>query len=223
MAKRKRRSLSQHYLANFDKIGLEVRDPEVVRLFGAMVKWSNTAVCRTVIRRFKSGSRLRKKPTYFWDKTRYAGVRFPSAPHFSGRAGSVQALRFAQCKYMKNPEYEKEKVSEDETGFSEKELDLDIEIRAGEWQNLKRFNAYKKRSRQGKIIATYQAVSNRLNQLVALYYKFVSLEPKRASKLLEELRRLRLTQEILLNCLVWEPKGTLEKSMVPKEVWDLIE
>lgn len=124
---------------------------------------------------------------------------------------------------MKNPEYEKEKVSEDEIGFSEKELDLDIEIRAGEWQNLKRFNAYKKRSRQGKIIATYQAVSNRLNQLVALYYKFVSLEPKRASKLLEELRRLRLTQEILLNCLVWEPKGTLEKSMVPKEVWELIE
>ena len=29
-------------------------------------------------------------------------------------------------------------------GFSEKELDLDIEIRAGEWQNLKKFNTYQK-------------------------------------------------------------------------------
>ena len=95
-------------------------------------------------------------------------------------------------------------------------------MRAGEWQNLKKIKAYKRRSRQGKIIVTYQAVSNRLNQLVGLYYKFVSNNPKEAAKMLEELRRLRLIQEILLNCLVWEPKGQLEKNMVPEEVWDLI-
>lgn len=121
-------------------------------------------------------------------------------------------------------EREKEtKHKEADAGFSEKELDLDIEIGAGEWQNLKNFNAYKRRSRQGKIIATYQAVSNRLNQLVGLYYKFVNIDPQRAAKLLEELRRLRFIQEILLNCLIWEPKGQLEKSVVPKEVWELIE
>ena len=108
-------------------------------------------------------------------------------------------------------------------GFSEKELDLDIEIRAGEWQNLKKFKTYQKRSRQGKIIATYQAVSNRLNQLVALYYKFVSNNPREAKKMLSDLRRLRLIQEILMNCLVWDPKGQLKKDMVPQEVWDLIE
>lgn len=116
--------------------------------------------------------------------------------------------------------YEKEKGNE---GFSEKELDLDIEVRAGEWQNLKKFKAYQQRSRQGKIIVTYQAVSNRLNQLVALYYKFVSNNPKEAEKLLAELKKLRLIQEILLNCLVWEPKGQLEKDMIPKDVWELIE
>lgn len=125
---------------------------------------------------------------------------------------------------MHNPEYESpEPASKDESGFSEKELDLDIEVKAGEWQNLKRFNTYKRRSRQGKIIVTYQAVSNRLNQLVGLYYKFVSQDPKRATKLLGELRKLRLVQEILLNCLVWEPKGELKKSMVPQEIWELIE
>lgn len=120
---------------------------------------------------------------------------------------------------------EKEPKSHEATdaGFSEKELDLDIEIRAGEWQNLKKFNTYKKRSRQGKIIATYQAVSNRLNQLVGLYYKFVSNNPSEAEKLLAELKKLRLIQEILLNCLVWEPKGELKKEMIPKEVWNLIE
>lgn len=122
---------------------------------------------------------------------------------------------------MTNPEYEKSK-SEDESGFSEKEEALDIEMRAGEWQNLKKFKTYQKRSRQGKIIATYQAVSNRLNQLVALYYKLVSNNPKQGVKLLEELRKLRNIQDILLQCLVWEPKGQLDKEMVPKEVWEMI-
>ncbi len=125
---------------------------------------------------------------------------------------------------MSNPEYEKsETVSEDEAGFSEVELDIDIEIRAGEWQNLKKFHAYKRRSRQWKIIATYQSISNRLNQLVNLYYKLVSKNPKQGAKMLSELRKLRLLQEILLQCMIWEPKGELKKDMVPKEVWELIE
>jgi len=128
--------------------------------------------------------------------------------------------RFLQNKMDKEKDSSSEKG---DGGFSEKELDLDIEIRAGEWQNLKKFKTYQKRSRQGKIIATYQAVSNRLNQLVALYYKFVSGNPKEAKKMLSELRRLRLIQEILMNCLVWDPKGQLKKDMVPSEVWDLIE
>ena len=125
---------------------------------------------------------------------------------------------------MKNPEYEKsEYESGDESGFNEAELDLDIEIRAGEWQNLKKFKRFQKRTRQGKIIATYQAVSNRLNQLVALYYKFVGNNPKEAAKMLAELRKLRYLQEFLLNCLIWEPNGELSKDIVPKEIWEIIE
>lgn len=122
-----------------------------------------------------------------------------------------------------NPEYEvPEREKADETGYSEKEEALDIEVRVGEWQNLKKFKTYQRRSRQGKIIITYQAVSNRLNQLVALYYTFVGKNPKEGAKMLDELRKLRLIQEILLNCLVWEPKGQLEKDMVPEEVWEMI-
>jgi len=124
---------------------------------------------------------------------------------------------------MNNPETDKFHKEKGDGGFSEKELDLDIEVRAGEWQNLKKFKTYQKRSRQGKIIATYQAVSNRLNQLVGMYYKFVGTNPKQAKKMLEELGKLRLIQEILMNCLVWDPKGQLKKDMVPKEVWDLLE
>lgn len=120
-------------------------------------------------------------------------------------------------------EKQKEEKFESKDSFSEEQSDLDKEIKAGEWENLSKFRSYQRRSRQGKIIATYQAVSNRLNQMVALYYKFVSTNPKQATKMLMELRKLRYMQEVLLNCLVWEPKGSLEKDMVPKEIWELIE
>lgn len=120
-------------------------------------------------------------------------------------------------------EGEKYEPGVDESGFSEDQTDLNQEIQAGEWQTLGRFKTYQKRSRQGKIIATYQAISNRLNQLVSLYYKFVATNPSEAAKMLNELQKLRLMQEILLNCLVWEPKGELERDMVPQEIWELIE
>ena len=122
-----------------------------------------------------------------------------------------------------NYEYDrKEQRAEDETGYSERQLDIDAEIQAGEWQNLTKYRTYQRRSRQWKIIATYKAISNRLNQLVNLYYKLVGGNPKQGEKMLKELRKLRLMQEILLQCMVWEPKGQLDKDMVPKEVWDLI-
>ncbi len=122
---------------------------------------------------------------------------------------------------MEEKDKKKEREEHDE-GHSEKQQDLDVEIKAGEWQNLKKFKTYQNRSRQGKIIATYQAISNRLNQLIVLYYKFVAGNPLKAAKMLEELRRLRFLQEILLNCLVWEQKDELSKGKVPDELWELI-
>jgi len=126
---------------------------------------------------------------------------------------------------MKNPEYEasgSEYMSEDETGYSEEQLDIDAEIQAGEWHSLRKSKTYQRRSRQWKIIATYKAISNRLNQLVSIYYKLVGANPKQGEKMLKELRHLRTLQEILLQCMVWEPKGDLRKEMVPEELWDLI-
>ncbi len=123
---------------------------------------------------------------------------------------------------MKTPEYERETIDTDD-GYSEKQLDLDAEIGAGEWETLKKFKTYQRRSRQWKIIATHRALANRIKQLEILFYKLCSDNPKKSERLLIEIKRLRLFQEILLQCMVWEPKGKLEKDMVPKEVWDLIE
>lgn len=112
----------------------------------------------------------------------------------------------------------------DESGYSEEQNDLDIEIRAGEWQSLRRFKTYQQRSRQGKILATYQAVTNRLNELVKAYYKLVGGNPSQGQKLLEEIQKLRLIQELLLNMIVWKPNSEgFDESMIPQEILDLIE
>ena len=120
-------------------------------------------------------------------------------------------------------ESSEEEVETDEGGNSEKQTDLDIEIRAGEWQSLRRFKRFQQRSRQGKIIAMHQAVSNRLNQMVKLYYALVGKNPREGEKLLLELKKLRLMQDYLLQCLAWEKNGELRKDMVPQDVWKMIE
>jgi hypothetical protein len=124
----------------------------------------------------------------------------------------------------KKPKYhpEGEKPETDYSGYSEAQTDLNNEIQAGEWQGLSQFKTYQQRSRQGKIIATHQAVSNRLRQLEKMYYALVRDNPTKGERLLFEIKQLRLVQDVLLQCLVWEPAGQLQKDMIPPEVWDLI-
>lgn len=102
------------------------------------------------------------------------------------------------------------------------DADLEVEIQAGEWQRLSEFDAYRKRSRQGKIIATYQAVANRLSQLVTLYLTLVRSNPQKAIKLLKELKKLRFLQSYLLDCLVWEEQGEFSKHELPQELEGLL-
>lgn len=107
-----------------------------------------------------------------------------------------------------------DRFNEEETSQST----LDDEIRAGEWQRLKEFATYRRRSRQGKIIATYQAISNRLNQLVQLYYELVRASPQKSLRLLKEIKRLRFLQSFLLECIIWEEMGELEDQEIPLEL-----
>ena len=132
----------------------------------------------------------------------------------------------------KEKNWEQENNEGDYTGYSEKQTDLDIEMKAGEWQNLSRFKTYRQRSRQGKIIATHQAVSNRLNQLEQLFYKLARDNPAKSAKMLSEIKKLRLIQDILLQCIAWSSDAKSDSGVdrnlethrkdIPQEVWDLI-
>jgi hypothetical protein len=110
--------------------------------------------------------------------------------------------------------------AEYDQGYSEKQSALDTEIQAGGWRNLGSFTDFKAYSRQQKIFLVYQALSNNLCQMISSVFFSAQNEEE---GFLKELKTLRMIQDILLNCLLWEQKGQLEKDMIPKEVWDLIQ
>lgn len=123
---------------------------------------------------------------------------------------------------LKGKEDKASEPKEEAFGFDATDTSLDSEIKAGEWQRLYEFPSYQKRSRQGKIIATYKAISNRLNQLIDLYYELVRNSPDKAVRLLKEIKRLRYLQSFLLDCLIWEERGELKDHPIPPELADLL-
>ena len=115
--------------------------------------------------------------------------------------------------YQKNSEREKN-FRQEQSSVSR----LEEEIKAGEWKNLKRFEAYRQRSRQGKIIATHQALSNRIKQLEYLFYQMVKENPKKSVKLLAEIKKLRFLLDFLLHALIWEEQGEIDEHDFPEEL-----
>lgn len=120
---------------------------------------------------------------------------------------------------MSKPEFEEETYTDEHGHAGSKSLDQ--EIIAGEWQKLTGNETYKNRTRAGRIIAMHQAVSNRIKQLEKLFYQLVRNHPDKATKLLEEIKRLRYLQEYLLQAYIWEQNGVGIKN-IPEELEELI-
>lgn len=168
----------------------------MVKFEDYVARWrsGNAGVCKTSIRRFKSGTRL---------------------INIKCNLGLTFHMEYGKSDYIVPNEIEYDE------GYSEKQAALDNEIQAGGWKNLGSFVAYKTSSRQKKIFLTYQAVSSNLYHVISLY--LISVRDGAVPEdLLTELKKLRMIQDILLNCLLWEPEGELDKNMIPQEVWDLI-
>lgn len=123
-----------------------------------------------------------------------------------------------------NNETIKEEDLKNDQSFDDKqdESRLQEEIKAGEWQRLKQFETYRRRGRQGRIIASHQAISNRIKQLEMLFYQIVRDHPAKAVKLLNEIKRLRFLREWLLQSLIWEERGQLEDHEMPPELESLL-
>lgn len=117
---------------------------------------------------------------------------------------------------MHSPEIDVFGTRTDEQGYSEVQLDISLNIASGDWERLPKLKSYQKQSRIKKISSLFQAVSNRLNREVIAFSQNQSEERALV------LQKLRYLHEMLLQCLVLEGKGELQKNMVEPEIWELI-
>ncbi|MBU1085387.1 hypothetical protein KKB06_03510 [Patescibacteria group bacterium] len=98
------------------------------------------------------------------------------------------------------------------------ESNLEREIIAGEWMGLCKHKVYRMRSRQGRILAVYQAISNRLDQLIKVFYE-IAKEQKNldsAKELMDEITYLRKVRDDLLQSITWNKNNI--PSQIPEEV-----
>lgn len=114
----------------------------------------------------------------------------------------------------------------DATGFSEKQLDIKMDIQAGTWQDLKTSSPAHQDAEQ-KVLQMYKTVSQELVSAVLRHFEEKATDPKKVTQRLREIRELRLAQDSLLNFLIdnkkkeTDLKGELEhlKLVVPKDLW----
>ncbi len=114
------------------------------------------------------------------------------------------------------------KQEENESGYSEKEQALDIEMRTGDLSGLKKSKAYQSLSSAGKTLVAYKTVSNKLGNLLELYTKLSVADLHRAQKLMAEIAQMRILQSLLFNKLIGKTEQELDRSLLPNDLSDFV-
>ncbi|HEX8964910.1 MAG TPA: hypothetical protein VF820_00580 [Patescibacteria group bacterium] len=127
----------------------------------------------------------------------------------------------AEVKRRKIENAEK-KQEENESGYSEKEQALDIEMRTGDLSALKKSKAYQSLSASGKALVAYKTVSNKLGYLLEVYAKLSIADLHRAQKLMAEIAQLRILQSLLFNKLIGKTEAELDRSLLPNDLSDFV-
>jgi hypothetical protein len=127
-----------------------------------------------------------------------------------------------------------QRETKDSTGYSEVKVDRDLELHAGQWLDLKG----KTKGKQQKLMATKQVVAKsatgsqitvaldnlqqELGLLITRYLGSVTNELEQADVLLKQITNLQSTQRVLLKAMLWEQKGELDVTKLPKEAQNLL-
>ena len=112
-------------------------------------------------------------------------------------------------------------VPGDPSGYNEADMDLNIEIHAGEWQDLKKLQ--KQTAPTYSFLSVYKLVSAKLTQLVKEYYILLHQNHQHANTIRTKLQKLRHAQDILLSYVLWEPEKEFNREIFTQEIWDLLE
>lgn len=136
----------------------------------------------------------------------------------------------------------------DDSGYSEKKVDKDIELQAGQWLDLKsstKASSAKQRGRPSKqklattstqspqnrvtvqghkdaLVLSIQDLSREIHDETEAYLKLIDANNDEAEEVFQRISTHQSTLRSLLKALKWEKKGQLDISKLPKEVQNLL-
>jgi len=124
---------------------------------------------------------------------------------------------------LQNSRKSQSRLSRHESGYSEEEQVRIIEGSQVDIKQVKKRKPLLQVSRQQKIVIAYQELSEKVFQLVTSLSSLHGENLRKSEHILEDIREIRKMQDELLNALVLEQKGNLDKSAISKSTWNLIE
>jgi hypothetical protein len=111
-----------------------------------------------------------------------------------------------------------------ESGYSEEQQALDREVRSGDLQSLKNSHVFKNLHGAQKTVAAYRSISYKLSQLVDEYTQLVQHDLHRAQRMIDEIKKFRAMQKILLTKLFGKlDENFPEKKFLEEELQDFLE
>lgn len=138
------------------------------------------------------------------------------------------------------------KISEEEAvdhaGYSEKKVNKALELQAGQWLDLNNKKGRPQKGNKptskpvqipqlpktnqknstGNLIGALDNVTKDITQLIDSYLKTLDKNTEEAERILKDLTAAQNLQRILLKAMLFESKGSLDISKLPKEAQNLL-
>ncbi len=126
---------------------------------------------------------------------------------------------------------------EDETGFSEAELDKTIELHAGQWLDLPKMRNSSKpliskiqptasnkssSKKMEKILYQLRVINHDIQEKLSKFMNLENFYSDEAEKKLQIILDLQSIQKTLLKSLIWLDKGEFDESKLPKQLQNLL-
>ena len=126
--------------------------------------------------------------------------------------------RVARSRVKQNAKEETtENEQESESGYSEAQQALDIEMRSGDLSSLKKSKTFQNLAENTKRLVAYRTITIRLKDLLIVYTGLMKENPHRAQKLLTEILLLRIVEMYLFNKILGKIDEKLDTTQVSEE------
>lgn len=144
-------------------------------------------------------------------------------------------IRFAPQVFMENGEIKlSQNEALDQSGYSEKKTNKALELQAGQWLDLntkksstppvknQKSSKSQKGNQKDMLLSALSKIDAQIDALKEKYILCINSGKNGSEDLIKELSGLQMVERSLLKALLFDTKGSLDISKLPKEAQDLL-